>query len=215
MESDDQSNPPAEPETGPGAINPSRKGTDSSAAALFSIGAPRTAGGRAPWEPPTPEELQPDFPQYEISAVLGHGGMGAVYKRWQKSLDRFVAIKILPPDPDSGMAGFTRRFKREAKAMAPASSPCMTRGRPPAGCSTPSWNASRGRTCSALSVSVAVSIPVRRFASLPPCATRSLTRMPTGSGRFRVSSLRFQVRFWKPETWNLKLETFPTFCAHI
>jgi len=44
--------------------------------------------------------------------------MGAVYKGWQKSLDRFVAIKILPPGMDGGIADFTGRFKREAKAMA-------------------------------------------------------------------------------------------------
>ncbi len=52
---------------------------------------------RTAWQPPTPEELQARLPQYEIKELLGHGGMGAVYKGWQRSLDRFVAIKILPP----------------------------------------------------------------------------------------------------------------------
>jgi serine/threonine protein kinase len=70
------------------------------------------------WQPPSPEELQRDFPLYEIRGILGRGGMGAVYKGWQKNLDRFVAIKILPPGLDDGVAGFTERFKREAKAMA-------------------------------------------------------------------------------------------------
>ena len=70
------------------------------------------------WQPPAPEELQRDFPLYEIRGILGRGGMGAVYKGWQKSLDRFVAIKILPPGLDDGSAGFSERFKREAKAMA-------------------------------------------------------------------------------------------------
>lgn len=43
--------------------------------------------------------------------------MGAVYKNWQRSLDRFVAIKILPPGltDDSQYAG---RFKQQAKSMA-------------------------------------------------------------------------------------------------
>ncbi len=59
------------------------------------------------------------FPQYEITQMLGRGGMGAVYKGWQKSLDRFVAIKILAPSfDDGGDAHFDERFTREAKALA-------------------------------------------------------------------------------------------------
>ena len=44
--------------------------------------------------------------------------MGAVYKGWQVSLERYVAIKILPPDIDDGDANFAARFKQEAKTMA-------------------------------------------------------------------------------------------------
>ena len=32
------------------------------------------------WIPPTVEELHALLPQYEISAMLGRGGMGAVYQ---------------------------------------------------------------------------------------------------------------------------------------
>jgi formylglycine-generating enzyme required for sulfatase activity len=78
---------------------------------------------REKWEPPTPEELQSDFPQHEIRGILGRGGMGAVYKGWHKNLERMVAIKILPPSLDDGASDFSERFKREARAMAQLNHP--------------------------------------------------------------------------------------------
>jgi LSD1 subclass zinc finger protein len=62
---------------------------------------------------------------YEISQVLGHGGMGIVYKGRDSQLDRWVAIKTLLPtlaaDPES-----RERFKREARSAAPLSHPNLT-----------------------------------------------------------------------------------------
>ena len=59
---------------------------------------------------------------YKIVSLLGRGGMGTVYKARQESLDRFVAVKVLPSklstDPE-----FLKRFNREAKALARLSHP--------------------------------------------------------------------------------------------
>jgi len=59
---------------------------------------------------------------YELVAVLGRGGMGAVYKARQPSLDRMVAVKVLPAS-FSGDASFAKRFMREAKSTAAVSHP--------------------------------------------------------------------------------------------
>lgn len=57
------------------------------------------------------------FGPYELSACIGAGGMGEVYKARDTRLNRTVAIKVLPAhlaaDPPS-----RERFEREARAVA-------------------------------------------------------------------------------------------------
>jgi serine/threonine protein kinase len=67
--------------------------------------------------PPAPAELARHFPQLEVLALLGQGGMGAVYKARQIKLDRLVAIKVLPPEVARDPA-FAERFTREARSLA-------------------------------------------------------------------------------------------------
>jgi len=73
--------------------------------------------GLAGFTPPALQELAEILPQFEILELLGRGGMGAVYKAKQRSLDRVVALKILPAEADADPA-FAERFQREARALA-------------------------------------------------------------------------------------------------
>src|SRR5438093_8579925 len=74
------------------------------------------------FQPPSVDDMARLFPQLEILAFIGKGGMGAVYKARQPALDRFVALKILPSQAASG-PGFAERFNREARALAKLNHP--------------------------------------------------------------------------------------------
>jgi serine/threonine-protein kinase len=54
--------------------------------------------------------------QYTLEAPLGKGGMASVYRAYQASMDRYVAIKVMTPeiadDPN-----FVERFQREARII--------------------------------------------------------------------------------------------------
>jgi len=54
---------------------------------------------------------------FEVIEKIGQGGMGMVLKARQVSMDRIVALKILPPRLAANKS-FIRRFEREAKAAA-------------------------------------------------------------------------------------------------
>ena len=68
-----------------------------------------------------PHEAAPDAPadfgDFVFGEMLGRGGMGAVFRARQKSLDRDVALKLLPLDLLDDEE-FLDRFEREARLMA-------------------------------------------------------------------------------------------------
>ena len=63
------------------------------------------------------ESAPSDFGDFVIGEMLGRGGMGAVYRVRQKSLDREVALKLLPLELLDDEE-FLERFEREARLMA-------------------------------------------------------------------------------------------------
>ena len=60
--------------------------------------------------------------QYDIIRLLGRGGMGSVYLARDRTLERAVAIKVLPPEV-SASPDAMERFKREARTVAGLSHP--------------------------------------------------------------------------------------------
>jgi len=66
---------------------------------------------------PIHPELLGQIDEYEVQSLLGVGGMGAVFKGFDRELNRPVAIKFLLPSlAKSGVS--RQRFSREAKAVA-------------------------------------------------------------------------------------------------
>jgi serine/threonine protein kinase len=62
------------------------------------------------------------FGQYTLIALLGEGGMAAVYRANQAAMRRDVAIKVIQKSL-SNREEFTRRFEREAQTIASLSHP--------------------------------------------------------------------------------------------
>ena len=66
--------------------------------------------------------LNTTIAHYKITAKIGKGGMGEVYRATDTKLDREVAIKILP-ESFAGDRDRLARFNREAKALASLNHP--------------------------------------------------------------------------------------------
>jgi serine/threonine-protein kinase len=82
---------------------------------------PEGKGPRGNWtemlDPPSHPEFLGQLGSFEIERVLGHGGMGVVFKGFDRELHRPVAIKLMSPHLAHN-ATARRRFEREARAAA-------------------------------------------------------------------------------------------------
>src|SRR5436305_4576834 len=76
-------------------------------------------------DPPPPSAFPPElrflegWPRYRVERLLGSGGMGTVYKAFDPTLDRWVALKFLHRNDGT----HADRFLREARAQARISHP--------------------------------------------------------------------------------------------
>ncbi len=62
--------------------------------------------------------------KYDITKLIGHGGMATVYKAHQSDIERNVAIKVLPPHPGQDDQ-FVERFRLEARTIARLQHPAI------------------------------------------------------------------------------------------
>jgi serine/threonine protein kinase/WD40 repeat protein len=68
-------------------------------------------------DPNSPQRTPPVIGDYHLVREIGRGAMGVVYEAQQRSLDRRVALKILPWHANSDNVA-AERFRREARAAA-------------------------------------------------------------------------------------------------
>src|SRR5262249_25334653 len=64
-----------------------------------------------------PEHAVRSFGDYEVVEILGWGGMGVVYKAWQKTARRFVALKMIRAQ-QWGDGREVQRFRMEYENVA-------------------------------------------------------------------------------------------------
>lgn len=78
-----------------------------------AVGSAENSAGKRPLHEPIPERIG----DYRVLTQLGRGGMGVVYLAVEESLQREVALKVLPTNMELGDE-FLERFQREARVAA-------------------------------------------------------------------------------------------------
>ena len=84
------------------------------------LGLQETVYGTPTLHADAPANVRPILPSiagYEVLDEIGRGGMGIVYRAWQTSLHRIVAIKMIL-HPDYAGHDLVARFRTEAEAIA-------------------------------------------------------------------------------------------------
>ena len=101
-------------DTTPSFVSTGEKPADTSVGLRQPAAVESTSGKSPGLESPLPFTR---LGHYEIVARIGRGGMGDVYRGYERKLDRPVAVKVLPADL-ARQDDFVRRFQAEATAAA-------------------------------------------------------------------------------------------------
>ncbi len=89
-------------------------GSNSQVVALYEKGLARS---EEQVDSASDEEVLPDLPErYEVVEILGHGGMGTVYRVRDRSIDEEFAVKVLRKEMAEDVQA-SKRFEQEARAQ--------------------------------------------------------------------------------------------------